>query len=982
MRRFNANKKRVLRELLNLNQPTPFRSIRGFNKLFNTNTNQTYTILDDLVGTVVMPVVAPIIPLGADADLIPDTNLDNIRNYLYVNRGKSVSITYLINSQDVLNRGNQPIDFNIDIPNVTGNEFEDWFVGVRWRFMVTSNESIFEANDFQGKIYGRPQISVATTQRIKQSFLDGLAHCVFAPILSWANERLTNAESESSKKRYKAKINKLNKYSKKYELGVPEDEIEDVCKDLNIKINISFTFSNQENNYGCKLKNADKVFNFINTRLNHLEVGNFVINKKPEYVSRDFIYAKKGELDELNEFYYTTKDNMGYNSIHTLNDCWSCSTDFQETLNKFEEANGLINMKICDIHDEELASFIKRGTHYNTSISFNRTNVGYIEKLANEKEETYFYHNANDYTKLIDQKKAYYHFKNCRLYEGFLGKITDFRATDKVQGVGLYLITKIKFGNNKITKLLQKLNWFKNDNIYTSAELKLLDSYKITYKIIAGCWGVEPLHFDFGEEFLQKTDKKPFVDENGDLCMKGISYYAKTTGAWDSHNTHSYRFIKGDEQYANILKNSNPELRVKYNNDNEIYIGIPKKSIYTLGHITAFILAYQRISLLDQLLEMDMDKLIGIYVDGIYYEEHSFKILNNFEAKEIDSCVSFRSEGFLTNIFETKPKIVYPAKRENYHKELFIGAGGNGKTHYNLMDTGLIKKLYVAPSHKLNANKKTEYNVSVEVLASLLTENPMNYKRIMKFNVIVFDEVSMMSNEDKELLMKKYPSHKLIFCGDVGFQLPCISTFDDPKTQFIKEGFNNITEFKTNYRCKDNTLLERLNSLRDRISQESMLVEPEFKDLFTCCDMNFVKENYCVDDMIICGTNKAKDSYTKLFPDLNKWYITKNTEYYNNGDIIIQEEQPDKSAVIRHAYTAHSIQGETAYNKLFIDVATLQDIKAFYTAISRAREMKQIFMVVRNVEEKREIIVELKECRSCKRMVDCLIQGKYCGNCW
>jgi hypothetical protein len=963
MRRFNTNKKRVLRELLNTYQPTAFRSIRGFNRLFGTRTNETYTILDDLVGVVVIPVVPPI--LGDE--LVIDPNLNNIRDYLYSNRGNTIQITYLIDGQDVLGRRNRKVDFNIEIPNLEDREFEDWWWNNHWGFMIDSGTSVFEEYGYQGKIYGRPLTSIATTERIKQSFLDGLSHCVFTPILSWANDCLSNAESESSKKRYKSKINKVDKYSKKYNSGVPEDEIEELCKDLNIKINISYPFTNEENNYGEKLKHADKVFNFINTRLNHLEIGNFIINKKPESVSRDFIYAKIDELESTKDFYYTTKDHRGYNSIHTLNECWSCSTDFQQTLNKFEEDNGLKNMKICDIDNTDLASFIKRGTHYNTSFRFGnvenvseentfKSDISYRDVFVSE----YFDEETNTYTKpssitveektktikLIDQKKAYYHFKKCRFYEGFLGKITDFRATDKVQGVGLYLISNIKFNKNRVNDLLQKLNWIKNNNVYTSAELKLFDSYKITYKIIAGCWGIEPFHFEFGEEFLQKTDKMPFVDDNGELCMKGISYYAKATGSWDSHNTHTYRYIKGNNEYAKVLKNNSNNTIVKCNDDNEICVGVPKKNIYTLSHITAFILAYQRISLLDQLLEMDINNLVGIYVDGIYYYKHPFKLLDNFENKEIDSSVSFRNEGFLSNIFETKPKIVYSMKRENYHKELFIGAGGNGKTHYNLNDTGLINTLYVAPSHKLNANKKAEYNVSVEVLASLLTDNNIIYKRIMKFNVIIFDEVSMMSNEDKKILIKKYSSHKLIFCGDVGFQLPCICNYDNPKTPFIKEDFDNIIEFKTNYRCKDNTLLERLNELRDKISQDFKKVNHDFKDLFTCCDMRFVKENYKSNDMIICGTNKAKDCYTDLFPNMKKWYITKNTEYYNNGDIIIQEEKPDKSAVLRHAYTAHSIQGETAYHKLFIDVATLHDIKAFYTALSRATYMNQIYMVV------------------------------------
>ncbi len=973
MRRFNSNKKRVLRELLNEYQPRPFRSIRGFNSIFGTNTNETYNILDDLVGVVVLPVQN-----AGEATLATDPNMLRIREYLYANRGRTVRITYLVDGMDITNGRNQVVDFTLSIPN-DNDTFENFWYGAKWSFAGEDNSgsSVFEDNNYAGKIYIRPQQSLATTDRIKQSFLDGLMHCVFTPILNWAKECLSKAGSESAKKRYNSKINKIAKYSKKYDSGVPEEDIEPLCKDLNIKINISYPFSNDESKYGERLKNADKVFNFINTRLNHLEIGNFVINKKPESVTRDFIYSEIDRLDALNEFYYTTKDNRGYNAVYTLTDCYSCSTDFKETLDKFEEQNGMKNMRICDIKHSELASFIKRGTHYNTSINFG--SFGDVTE------------NDNKFVKLIDQKKAYYHFKKCKFYQGFLGKITDFRATDKVQGVGLYLITKLYFGrcSKRVFKLLEKMNWFVNGNVYTSAELKLLDSLKIDYKIISGCWGIEPFHFEFGNEFLQKTDKKPFVDENGDLCMKGISYYAKATGAWDSHNTHSYRYIKGNNEYAQVLKNTSQNTIVKFNDDNEICVGIPKKSISTLGHITAFILAYQRMSLLDQLLEMDIDKLIGVYVDGIYYKEHAFNQLDTFETKEIDSTVHLSDKTFLSNIFQTKPKIDYPKSRETYKTELFIGAGGNGKTHFNLTDFGLVNLLYVAPSHKLNANKKNEYGVAVEVLASLLTDNPENYKRIMRYNNILFDEVSMMGNEEKIKLMQKFPSHKLIFCGDVGFQLPCISTMEEPKTPFKIEGFDKITEFTTNYRCKDETLLERLNSLRDCIKDKQQVVPNDFKFSFQIVDMDYVKNNYSVEDMIISGTNKAKDQYTALFPDKKKWYVTKNTEYYNNGDIVIQDEQPDKHAVIRHAYTSHSIQGETAENKLFIDCATLKDIKAFYTAVSRARQMKQIFMVVRTItqaeiNEKEISLVEKKEKKSTGVCNDCGAScGKYfrCMNC-
>ena len=946
MRRFNANKKRVLRELLNQFQPTPFRSIRGFNRLFGTTTNQTYNVLDDLAGVGVFQVQ----PVEYDANgfALGEPNFNFIRNYLYSHRGSNVRITYLIEGQDVQNRNNVAVDFNYNVPEDI-DAFENWWGGRIWDFQSVGEDTgynVFEASGYLGKIYAREQNSLATTQRIKQSFLDGLSHCVFTPIIKWCSKCLAKAESDSAKKKYNAKLNKIKKYLIKYATGIPEDDIESFCKDLSIKIVVSYPFTDNEIIYGEKLKSIDKVFKFINTRINHLEIGEMLSTEKAEKVTRDFIYAKINELDESKEFYYTTKDNKGYNAIYSLNGNWSCNTDFQEAKEKFEKDNGLNNMKICDIKNAELASFIKRGTHYNTS--FGKGCIDYQELYIEDPSRTETTHIRFHKTKLIDQKKAYYNFKKCSYYEGFLGKITDFRETNKVMGVGLYLIKDIKINSKRLNELNQRMNWFKSNNVYTSAELKVLDNNKSTYKIIAGCWGVETLHFEFGEEFLKKTEPKPYVNENGEFEMKGsISYYAKTTGAWDCHSSHSYRFIKGTNEYAQILKNTSQNIICKFNGEDEISIGIPKKNIYSLGHLTAFILAYQRISLMEQLFEMDLNKLLGVYVDGIYYDDHEFKMLDTFEKKEIDSTVCFRTEGFLTNIFETKPKIVYAPFRENYKTELYIGAGGNGKTHYNLTDSGLINLLYVAPSHKLNANKKAEYFVDVEVLASLRFDNPMTFKKIMKYNTIVFDEVSMMSNEDKILVLEKYKNHKLIFCGDVGYQLPCISTFTEPKMELTLDGFDNIQEFKTNYRCTDKGLLEKLNLLREKIKQGCIAVPKNFQELFTECDVEFVKQNYNVNDMIISGTNNAKDAYTKLFEDKKKWYVTKNTDYYNNGDIVIQEEQPDKHAVIRHAYTAHSVQGETVTNKLFIDFNTLQDIRALYTAISRAKTIKQIFMVMR-----------------------------------
>ncbi len=45
-----------------------------------------------------------------------------------------------------------------------------------------------------------------------------------------------------------------------------------------------------------------------------------------------------------------------------------------------------------------------------------------------------------------------------------------------------------------------------------------------------------------------------------------------------------------------------------------------------------------------------------------------------------------------------------------------------------------------------------------------------------------------------------------------------------------------------------------------------------------------------------------------------------------------------------------TIQGETAYEKLFIESSRMFDARMFYTAISRAKKLSQIFIVEPNEE--------------------------------
>tara|TARA_R110002051_G_scaffold186358_1_gene255918 strand:- start:161 stop:583 length:423 start_codon:yes stop_codon:yes gene_type:complete len=107
-----------------------------------------------------------------------------------------------------------------------------------------------------------------------------------------------------------------------------------------------------------------------------------------------------------------------------------------------------------------------------------------------------------------------------------------------------------------------------------------------------------------------------------------------------------------------------------------------------------------------------------------------------------------------------------------------------------------------------------------------------------------------------------------------------------------------------------------------------------------------LKSNYKPEDMILTHTNIRKNELTNVFKHLDKYYITENTPNYSNGDIILGSKPPGCRSELRHAYTTHSIQGETAEHNLYIDIRCIHFKKMLYTALSRARTWDQIHLIM------------------------------------
>ena len=480
--------------------------------------------------------------------------------------------------------------------------------------------------------------------------------------------------------------------------------------------------------------------------------------------------------------------------------------------------------------------------------------------------------------------------------------------------------------------------------------------------------------------------------------------------------------------YLSIMKESNDDLDIYYdNNMNEATIKFNKKYVYHKRHIASQIIAYQRIILLEQLLNMDYNKLIRVCVDGIYFKEHDIKVNKTFSYKTKKTFNNSQTELYLSQIFndDDKTKICNTIKylpdaepRDFYKTELFLGGGGCGKTYRNLNDEGFINVCFIAPSWKLASKKREEFpNISSSVLHRF-THEPYSIELINKYNVLIIDEGSMINELEKQFLIQNSKS-KLIFCGDLGFQLPPVNNENDKKfiiknnlsmdllNEMNTKGFENIEECKTNFRSgNDKELMKIINYLRDVIKENNL--REQKLEIPICKDCNckgkltqFVNGNYyygcekclvyshtlkknvkkCIEkvdinnipikldyvynqiknkfknitrdelkniynkkDLIICSENILKDEYTEMFKDIEKYKVIENSRDYKNGTIIYEKVNKVK-ADLQHGYTIHSIQGETAETKLFIDMKKQKSNRMLYTAISRAKKLEQIYFI-------------------------------------
>ena len=816
----------------------------------------------------------------------------------------------------------------VDVPALK-NGFHSWWKNNGMGFLLFYPGYVFSFENDGLEPKFQAQLLILTMDKVdannfQQYFKEGITNCMMKPIMAWAKECEEEAKSKSAKARYKKIIKDIGKYEIEFETGVPEGSISEVCNKLQIGIKIDLPSTVVNDTKYIEItsqKKPLKIFKYINTRINHIELNE--CKSTSNYVEVDqktlnMMYQKAKEEKEF--IMWKENGTQDVVQINTLSQVYKLGQEddgYQEIVREFEENNNLGDYKV-EYHDnEKLSNFLIQNAHSNQSILFDQE-----EYDSDEEGETY------QALKHIDMKKSYSRGMDCPQYEGYLAKITDFRTTSCIVGIGIYMVRDIKFADNPQAKLIERMKVFHDYQAYPSPELKYFQSIGITFDIVCGCWGSKD-DIVFGERMMEKDDK-------------GVSHYCKWYGTTVKHSMKErYNFTCDKLEFAqlNAYKTTSGIRYNEYTGDG--LIEYPRNKVYHQYHIGAFITSYARINMYNQLEKFeDKGQIVAVQVDGIYYKGE-VTCTDLFVPKTKITINSIETNEYVSNAYNDEEWIKYftddiGEPRPHNMAEVHIGGGGCGKTHLNLVDKGLCGILYVAPSWKLSRNKKEEYECQSTVFHYLVSPDPDKWKLIRKnYSTLVIDEISMLNNDDKALILNRFSNMKIIFCGDIGYQLPPVEG-----KEFVINGLPQYSH-NTNYRCKCPKLAKVLKYLRDKIGGDNDYLDTSKSSYFGLSVNDATSIDYSVKDLIITATHKQKDTYTERYKHIEKYVILENTRDHSNGEIVY-EKIPKVRSEMRHAFTIHSIQGETATENLFIDMNQMKSMRMFYTAISRAKYLSQI----------------------------------------
>ena len=778
-------------------------------------------------------------------------------------------------------------------------------------------------------------------KKMKQKFRDGITHCVFTPIKQKILENINTTKSKDAIKKWRFRYNNIIDLEKNYELGVPEDKMIDVAITSGFKIIIKDIIGNELFLYNEKSKSGSLIF--TNTRANHIDKGFLTLQDKGIELSKsdmlkkwkeigDDFYMIQGDLieEDISRKKYTSRKLINVDGrlmacagercvinrkkkyiprkLMTLDGVWSVINPEKKYIDEMNEIAQIDKCRFNATKYPDVNEFIKSGRIIN---SWN-LNLG------------------TGATGHIDMKKAYTQFKNCSFYKGFLGVIHQWRSgkfdLDFIKNhIGIYRFKIIEFDNQLLSKL-----GFVIGGKYTlpSVEIEYFISLGMIVEIDAGVFGAS-IDFEFTEDMLLKGED-------------GVPRYSKWSGTLGAENHFRNYTFKCDKKWASHLKS-------ELNAENVFYweklgicsVKMPIENVYTTHHILAFITSYVRIQMIQTMMKFDINNLVRVVMDGLYYKGDLPEVGDLFIAKEIKDC-DYSEYWYSPSTVE----VVWDS--DVFSKNtLLTGAGGNGKTYKVLNDKGLNRVLFVAPMNLLGKGIASQYKIRSTTIHKLLGKDCIPWIKEQAYPpVILIDETTQIQADWIDEVFKMYPKSLILLAGDI-----------DSKGQWFQCRNGRPGDFSKIWKPVDVDIISMdidRRSLDDELRELKIKIRNKMKEVFVDGD-NY---NECI--KMTMWANKLNtisfDDAVKQFSVGDAWIagthainvkLLENgvvSGWYKKGGNISYEEKENFEK--RGSFTTHSFQGQTIEDKkVFISINSCFEYSMLYTAISRVRRISQLVFV-------------------------------------
>jgi hypothetical protein len=799
-------------------------------------------------------------------------------------------------------------------------------------------------------------------------------YCVIDPIIEKFNDKLDQLHeqinnAEIDPKSYDRLWNHYfnskmtaEKYRRDYPNGIPENKMQEFANDIKSTIQIKTILNDVYNIY--KYPTAKDRFNFKNTRFDHLDIVT-TDNNKNEY-DQEALHQLTTQLNADKEPYIFTKFNDTINWVRHGNTEYTYVSEYRKLVEEFEDE--LFNKTLKDDFkinyktERKLSDYLKDSCHIAGFINF-KTIEEYDCSSKNIRE--------------IDMETAYKNFKINEYYMGFPTRFTDMRKMPDVKmekkielvrkNVGCYTITNMSFNNcTADTKYyFEKLKI--QDSVYISPFVLFLYDQKVQFDITEGAWGISTFNFEFPEAFCKKENK--------------IRHYSKYAGRQGSINENSTIYIKCyDKKTAELIKNTYPDREVFYHeNLNELQINISNDYVNHRTHLLAYLAGYAQIHVMSQLLKIKPKNVIKIVSDGIYYlhdSKNEFELLPKMRHPEESKEIYFSNDTQYLSMTNLRTPITEPFI-ENHKITLLNAPGGHGKTHWALSQKGWLNKKFTAIPWLLTITKRDEYNIKADVFINLITPG----KEDKKASFYIVDEIQMVMNDLWIPFLEKHPDSKIIVCGDYNKKFEPYQTCSTKNSVDVSK-FYIIDDFPTNYRyndvLSDNELQELSDNLRflfdegrtkqeltaylinyiEQYNKDQIIDDKKLKQLFKN-DYVLVSRSRCsICKKFECkhlfkksgNTSQKYNSFLRKKNAKNRYMFTKkqlmDNDHVYNGTMIYSKTKPQNSR-LSYAITIHKMTGNTVdKDKVFIDTSNIYDRTLCYSAISRARSINQIYLIL------------------------------------